>query len=140
MPTADTLGQPSQTTSSFTTRAPADERRTTAWIGQGVIVEGRISSAQDLRIDGRVEGTIEVGDHAVIVGASASVKANLTARTILISGAVIGDVTATERIDLHATGSVEGAIIAPRLVMIDGAIVNGTIEAGGNRAARNQRG
>jgi cytoskeletal protein CcmA (bactofilin family) len=112
-----------------------DERRVMAWIGQGVIVEGKIRSAQDLRIDGQVEGTIEVGDHGLILGAGASVKANLTGRTILISGAVIGNVTATERVDLQASGSVEGDISTPRLVMVDGAVVKGKVATRGNRGA-----
>jgi cytoskeletal protein CcmA (bactofilin family) len=116
-----------------------DERRVTAWIGQGVVVEGRITSVQDLRIDGKVEGTIEVGDHELILGASAAVKANLVARSILISGAVIGNVTATDRLELEATSSVEGDIRTPLLVMTDGAVINGKVDAGGNRAAKNQR-
>lgn len=115
-----------------------DERRVTAWIGQGVVVEGRITSTQDLRVDGKVEGTIEVGDHGVILGANAAVKANLIARWILISGAVVGNVTATDRLDLQATGSVEGDIRSPRLVVADGAIINGKVDAGGNRAAKNR--
>jgi cytoskeletal protein CcmA (bactofilin family) len=112
-----------------------DERRTSAWIGQGVIVEGRITSSQDLRIDGKVEGTIEVGSHTLIVGAQAVVKASLAAKSIVISGEVIGNVTATERIDLQATGSIDGDVSAPRLVMVDGAVVRGTVDAGGRRAA-----
>ena len=143
MPTADTLrdpGQPSTSSSSPASDAALHERRVSAWIGQGVVVEGRITSAQDLRIDGKVEGTIEVGNHGLILGASATVKANLMARSIVISGAVIGNVTARERVDLHATGSVEGSISSPRLVMVEGAIVNGKIETGGNRAANHQRG
>jgi cytoskeletal protein CcmA (bactofilin family) len=113
-----------------------DEKRVTAWIGQGVVVEGRITSAQDLRIDGKVEGTIEVGNHGLIIGASAVVKANLAARSIVISGAVNGNVTATERVDLHATGSVEGDITSPRLIMADGAFVKGSVNAAGSRAAK----
>jgi cytoskeletal protein CcmA (bactofilin family) len=112
----------------------SDERRVTAWIGQGVVVEGRITSNQDLRIDGKVDGTIEVGNHELILGANAAVTANLLARSILISGAVIGNVTATDRLDLQATGSVEGDIRSPRLVVADGAILNGTVDAGGNRS------
>lgn len=140
MPT-DTLRDPGQPTSSSPAGADAalSERRVSAWIGQGVTVEGRITSAQDLRIDGKVEGSIEVGNHGLILGASATVKANLMARSITISGAVIGNVTARERIDLHATGSVEGSISSPRLVMAEGAIVNGKIETG-NRAAGQERG
>ena len=112
----------------------ADERRVTAWIGQGVVVEGRITSTQDLRIDGKVEGTIELGNHGLILGASAAVKANLVARSIVISGTVIGNVTATDRLDLQATGSVEGDIRSPRLVVADGATINGKVDTGGNRS------
>lgn len=140
MATADSLSERSQTNSSPAPRSEVDERRTAAWIGQGVLIEGRITSSQDLRIDGTVEGTIEVGNHVLIVGARAAVKANLVARSILISGTVIGNVTATDRIDLQATGSVEGDITSPRLMMVDGAIVKGKINTGGNRATKTQGG
>ena len=134
MAIADTVSGTGPSTSPAS-KDTVDERRVSAWIGQGVVIEGKIMSAQDLRIDGKVEGTIEVGDHGLILGASAAVKANLTARTILISGAVIGNVTATERIDLHASGSVEGDISTPRLVMVDGAVVKGKVATRGNRGA-----
>jgi cytoskeletal protein CcmA (bactofilin family) len=49
---------------------------------------------------------------------------------------VIGNVTATERLDLKATGSVEGDISAPRLVMVEGAFVKGKVDASGTRAKR----
>jgi cytoskeletal protein CcmA (bactofilin family) len=140
MTTADSLREQSQTSSSPAPRSEVDERRTAAWIGQGVLVEGRITSSQDLRIDGTVEGTIEVGNHVLIVGASAAVKANLVARSILISGTVIGNVTATDRVDLQATGSVEGDISSPRLMMVDGAIVKGKVNTSGNRATKTQGG
>jgi cytoskeletal protein CcmA (bactofilin family) len=136
MASADTLAERSQTNSSSAARSEVDERRATAWIGQSVVIEGRITSSQDLRIDGKVEGAIEVGDHLLTVGAGAAVKANLVARSILISGSVIGDVTATERLDLKATGSVEGDISAPRLVMVEGAFVKGKVDASGTRAKR----
>jgi cytoskeletal protein CcmA (bactofilin family) len=138
MASADTLRERTQTNSSPAPRSEVDERRATGWIGQGVVVEGRIASSQDLRIDGRVEGTIEVGDHALIVGARAAVKANLVAKSILISGTVIGNITATDRLDLQATGSVEGDISSPRLLMVEGAVVKGRVHASGNRAKKTQ--
>lgn len=115
-----------------------DERRVSAWIGQGVVVEGRITSAQDLRIDGKVDGTIEVGDYGLIIGASAAIKADLIARSVLISGTVTGNVTASDRVDVHPTGSVEGDITTPRLVLADGAVVKGNIDAGGRRAVKTE--
>ena len=140
MTSADTVRERSQTTSSPATRSEDDERRETAWIGQGVVVEGRITSSQDLRIDGTVEGSIEVGDHMLIVGARAAVKANLVAKSIVISGTVIGNITATERLELQATGSVEGDISSPRLVMVEGAIARGRVDASRTRAKTAQGG
>jgi cytoskeletal protein CcmA (bactofilin family) len=111
------------------------ERRATAWIGQGVTIEGRVSSAQDLRIDGRVDGAVEVGEHELVLGAGSEVKANLNARSILIGGTVVGDVVASQRLQVQATGSVVGSITAPRLVMLEGAVVNGKMDIAGSRRA-----
>lgn len=119
-------------------RTPAeraqDERRTNAWIGKALRIEGRIVSHENLTIDGQVEGTIEVGDQSLIIGAGAAVTADLTAKTITISGAVIGNVMASDKVDLTATGSVDGDIVAPRLSMADGAVIRGKVEVRGNKA------
>ena len=140
MTTTDVWQDPRTANSSPSAKSAADERRVTAWIGQGVIIEGRITSAQDLRIDGKVDGTVELGHHGLIVGAGAAIRADLTARSILISGAVVGNVTATERVDLQPTASIEGDISAPRLAMADGAVVRGNIDARGNRASKTSTG
>ena len=47
---------------------PTDERRVAAWIGKALRIEGRIVSQENLTIDGEVEGTIEVGDHNLLIG------------------------------------------------------------------------
>jgi cytoskeletal protein CcmA (bactofilin family) len=106
------------------------ERRVAAWVGKALRIEGRIISNEDLTIDGSVEGSIELGNHTLTIGEGAAVKADLAARAIAISGTVTGTVRATEKIELHATGSVEGDISAPRFVMTEGATVRGRIEAG----------
>jgi cytoskeletal protein CcmA (bactofilin family) len=113
--------------------APADERRTAAWIGKALRIEGRIVSQEHLTIDGQVDGTIEVGDHSLMIGPGADVKADLIAKTITVSGAVKGNVTATERVVLQPSASVDGDIITPRLSMADGAVVKGKVDARGAR-------
>jgi cytoskeletal protein CcmA (bactofilin family) len=138
MPTADTVRDPEQTSPASMSRSSSDERRATAWIGQGVVIEGKITSAQDLRIDGKVDGEVKVGDHGLIIGAGAAIKANLVARSIVISGAVNGNVTATERIDVHPTGSVVGDIRSPRLVVAEGAVITGGVDIGSNRRSKTQ--
>ena len=111
-----------------------DERRVSAWIGTALTVQGRIISTQDLTIDGRVEGTIELGNHGLTIGSGAEIKADLVAESITISGVVSGNVTATSIVDLKATASVDGDIVAPRLLMADGAIIRGRVDAQGARA------
>ena len=110
-------------------KAVVDERRMSAWIGTALVVQGKVISTQDLTIDGKVEGTIELGDHGLTIGSGAEIKADLVAQTITISGAVTGNVTATAVVDLRATGSVDGDITTPRLVMADGAIIKGKVDA-----------
>jgi cytoskeletal protein CcmA (bactofilin family) len=109
-----------------------DERRVAAWIGKALRIEGRITSTEDLTIDGQVEGTIDLGEHSLTIGTGAMVTANLVAQTITIAGTVKGNVTATGRIDLQATGSVDGDIVAPRLFMADGSMIQGKVEISGN--------
>ena len=109
---------------------PLDERRVAAWIGKSVVIKGNITCAQDLTIEGQVEGTIELSDHSLIIGAGASVTADLVGKSITISGRVSGNVTATDKVDLRATGTVTGNISAPRLVMAEGAFVMGRVDAG----------
>jgi cytoskeletal protein CcmA (bactofilin family) len=111
---------------------PIDERRTAAWIGKALRIEGRIVSAETLNIDGTVEGTIEVGDHNLNIGPGAVVKADLIAKTVTISGAVTGNVMASEKVNLQPTGSVDGDITTPRLGMADGAVIKGRVEAEGS--------
>jgi cytoskeletal protein CcmA (bactofilin family) len=110
--------------------APVDERRVTAWIGRALRIEGRIVSEENLTLDGYIEGTIEVGNHNLTIGSGATVKADLTARTIAVAGTVNGSLTAAERIDLRGTATVFGDISTPRLVMDDGAVVKGKVQAG----------
>jgi len=99
----------------------------TAWIGKSVIVRGDVISSEDLTIDGHVEGKIEVGNHSLTIGASAEVTANLVAKRISISGAVTGNVTATERVELLPTGSIDGDLASPKLAMADGAVLQGKV-------------
>ena len=112
------------------TAPPPTERRKVAWIGPGVRIEGKLTSSEDLVIDGFVDGSIEVSNHHLSIGPAGAVKADLVARRITISGSVTGNVKAVERVDLHASGSVNGDVTAPRFVMADGAAVEGRVDAG----------
>ena len=77
-----------------------------------------------------MEGSIELGGHTLTIGQEARIQADLLAKTVTISGKVSGNVKAVEKVDLRATGSVDGNITAPRFVMADGATVLGKVQAG----------
>jgi cytoskeletal protein CcmA (bactofilin family) len=115
---------------------PFDERRVAAWIGRAITLRGDVICSQDLTIDGVVEGTIEVGQHSLIIGVGASIKADLVGRIVTIGGSITGNVTATEKVDLKATGSVEGDIHTPRIAMAEGAVVRGHVETGNKATPR----
>ena len=118
----------------ISSKAAVDERRISAWIGTALVVQGKVISSQDLTIDGKVEGTIELGDHGLTIGSGAEIKADLVAQTITISGAVTGNVTATSVVDLRSSGSVDGDITTPRLIMADGAVIKGKVDANRKKA------
>jgi cytoskeletal protein CcmA (bactofilin family) len=120
-----------------TTRdSSAEERRLAAWIGDALLVRGDVISTRDLVIHGRVEGTIDLGDHSLTIGVGASVVADLVAKSVTISGEVKGNVTAMSSVALLATGSVEGNVTTPRLIMEDGAVLRGRVDVDGSKAAR----
>ena len=110
------------------------ERRMAAWVGKALLIQGKVISSENLTIDGRVEGTIELGEHSLTIGAGASVEADLVAQTILISGSVAGNVNASVKVDLQATATVNGDIVSPVLVMADGAVVTGKVNVAGRKA------
>jgi cytoskeletal protein CcmA (bactofilin family) len=107
-----------------------EERRRASWISGSVQVRGDVVSTEDLVIDGQVQGTIDLGDHTLTVGPSASVVADLDARVVTISGKVVGSVIGSARVELKATASVEGDVTSPNFVMEEGATLKGRVEAG----------
>ena len=108
---------------------PAEERRVVAWVGKSVVFKGTLISSEDITIDGQVEGTIEVRDQTLTVGPDAVIRADLVARTVTIHGAVTGNIRASATIDVRATGCIEGNLVAPSIVVADGAVVRGRVDA-----------
>lgn len=138
MSKTDSWGDPEpreQRSSSYQGTRVVEERRLAAWIGKSLVVQGKVICNQDLTIDGQVEGTIDLGQHGLTIGAGAKIKANLVAKTITISGAVTGNVTATEKVDVRSTGVVEGDVKAAHLQMSEGAMIRGHVDASRKRAA-----
>ena len=117
---------------------PLEERRVVAWVGKSVIFIGSLISSEDMTIDGHVEGSIEVLDQALTIGPDADIRAEITAKVVTIHGAVIGNIRAGAKVDICATARVDGDLVAPCIVIADGAVVCGRVDtmSGQSEAAK----
>ena len=95
-----------------------------ARIERGMEMSGKLVTERPLRIEGEFRGEIESAS-TVIVTEGGSVEAPIRARTVEIRGAVVGNVTATRELVIHATGKLHGDVEAPSLVIERGAFFSG---------------
>jgi len=96
-------------------------------IGQGLFIKGELHGEEDLIIEGRVEGEITLKKHLVIESTGV-ILADIQTENITIKGEMRGNMVATDKVEIHANARVIGDIIAPRVVIEDGAQFKGHIE------------
>ena len=96
-------------------------------IGKSISIKGNVTGNEDTVIEGRVDGHVELKNHHLTVGPNGEVKGEISAKQCTIVGTVEGNVTAAERIEVADTGRVEGDLASPRLLIQEGAQVNGSI-------------
>ncbi len=99
-------------------------------IGPGIHVRGRVSGEEDLHIEGRLEGSIELTE-TVYVAPDGIVIATVQARDVVVSGIVVGNVTAEDSVTLNAGAKLMGDVTAPRVIVADGASFSGNVAMGG---------
>ena len=97
-------------------------------IGKSVIIKGELTGSEDLTIEGQVEGKIELRQNILTIGPNGKIKAQIFAKAIVVQGEVVGNVTATERVDIRDNGSVDGDIISPRVAIAEGAHFRGSVD------------
>jgi len=97
-------------------------------IGKSVVIKGELNGSEDLTIEGHVEGTIQLRDHVLTIGANGRIKAQVFAKSVIVLGEVTGNVTASDKVDIRDAGSVDGDIIAPRVAIAEGAHFRGSVD------------
>ena len=108
-----------------TATGPVGEQAT---IGKGLFIKGEITGTESLYIDGKIEGTINLPGNRLTVGKNGQVNAAINAREIVVLGKVRGNVSATDRVDIRAEGSLTGDVAAARISIEDGAFFKGGID------------
>jgi cytoskeletal protein CcmA (bactofilin family) len=99
-----------------------------ATISKGLILKGDVSGSESLFIDGKIEGSIALPGNRVTVGRNGQVAASIAAREIVILGKVQGNISATDRVEIRAEGSLTGDVTAARISIEDGAFFKGGID------------
>lgn len=102
--------------------------RAGAAIGKSIVVKGTITGKEDLLVDGRVDGDIELPENRLTVGAGGAIHGGIRAREIIINGNVQGNMEATERVEIKRGARVVGDLRAQRPVIEDEAYFKGNVE------------
>src|SRR5262249_45061973 len=88
----------------------AEMRADVGHIGKSVVIRGELSGSEDLYLDGEVEGDINLRDHKLLIGPNGKIKANISARDVVVHGRVTGNVAASERVELKRSCSLTGDV------------------------------
>jgi cytoskeletal protein CcmA (bactofilin family) len=106
-------------------------------VGQGLFLRGSIRGEGDLEIRGRIEGDVEVAGEVTIAD-GALIKADITARRIIVRGAVAGNLTGEDGVRLEDGARVVGDVKGASIGIAEGALLRGNVDTG--HAAEGQKG
>ena len=112
--------------------AARTQQRRITHIAPGSRIQGQLTGPTELLVEGEVEGEIRV-DATVMIGTEGTVHGPVSAQVVRIGGRVFGNVTASDRIEVAPSGSLEGDVAAPRIVIAEGAFFKGRVEMSGEK-------
>lgn len=115
------------------------EGRLSGFVGHGTVLSGETNFQAMLRVDGHLVGSVTSESGTLIVGSNGQVDANIAVSAAMINGIVNGDIVATDRIQLGRTARVVGNVQTPRIIIEDGAILEGSCAMLKAREAVEQR-
>lgn len=97
-------------------------------LSPAITLTGDISGEEDLVLDGKMDGSINLPKNELLIGPEGQVKANIVALKVSVEGRLTGDIKSAERVVIKHSGRVEGNIVAPRVVLEDGCQFKGSVE------------
>jgi cytoskeletal protein CcmA (bactofilin family) len=108
----------------------------TAKVRKSVSIKGELVVEEDLAIEGCVEGRIELQGHSLWISPEGEVNAVIRAKSVIIAGTLIGEIHASEMVEIKSSGSVRGTINCPRVAIVDGAKFKGSVNTDDRANAR----
>lgn len=119
-----------QETSIPAASAPAAAASQSSLIGNTLLIKGEVFSEDEILIEGRIQGKINVKNR-VIIGVNGNVEADVEAREVVIRGKVTGNIKGGQRVEIVPSGVLHGNINSPRVVIADSGVFEGNIEMHG---------
>ena len=114
--------------SESTTARSSSAGREHAMIGASIHIDGDLRGEEDLLIEGEVNGTVQLKNNSLTIGAQGKVRADVYAQSIYVDGLMEGDLYGTERVAIRKNAQVRGNVTSPRVSLEDGAKFKGSIE------------
>ena len=102
----------------------------TAYIGKSLLIKGEVSGSEPIHIEGRIEGSISLPGGHVSVGRQGVVTSSVHAGEVIVRGTLQGNITASDRVEIHRGGNVIGEVVTQRISIEDGAQMKGSIKMG----------
>ena len=102
---------------------------TSTIVGQSIVISGNLEGDEDLTVQGRIEGSINL-TKTLIVEPSGAVKAEVSVNNAIVSGVFVGNLTATDSVEITESGRMVGDINAPRVIIVEGALFKGKMDMG----------
>lgn len=99
-----------------------------AHIGKTVSIRGDISGAEDIYVDGQIEGTIQLSGNSLTVGPNGRIHADISAKSVIVGGTVEGNLQVSERTEMRKTAVVTGDVQTRRIAIEEGAYFKGKLE------------
>ena len=97
-----------------------DENKMTGFLDKDTHIKGDLSFKGSFRIDGSFKGTID-SESTLIVGENGKIEAEIKVGYIVVNGEIKGNIQAKEKVEINSTGRVIGSVIAPKLIVEEGA-------------------
>jgi cytoskeletal protein CcmA (bactofilin family) len=113
---------------------PSPPEQVISIIGPGMRILGDCDTEGAVRIEGVVQGNIRAGK-AVVVGKDGTVEGDIFTQDAVISGTVKGTLRAESRLEIQSTSQITGEVLAGRMQLEEGAMLNGSVHLGKGVAA-----
>jgi len=107
-------------------------------IGAKTVIKGEVTGDEDVIVEGVIEGQVRISKD-LRVAPGGTVRATCEAQSVVVSGEVVGDCAATQRVEIQSSGKLTGNIRAPRIVIAEGALFRGNSDMSGRKDDRKDK-